>query len=104
MFDNKSSLLPKSSQRHSPTSYSPPVQLVDQLVCENPHPFPTEPPVSRLYKMSLSEEAKRVAAEFDFADDEVRKSVKHFIYQMSTLPSFGGLKNPPSPIEQKTIC
>lgn len=34
--------------------------------------------------MSLLEEAKRVAAEFEFTDDDVRKNVKHFIYQMST--------------------
>jgi hypothetical protein len=38
--------------------------------------------------MSLLEEAKRVAAEFEFTDDDVRKCVKHFIYQMSMLPSF----------------
>lgn len=86
LLDNKSALFSKSPQRYSTTSYSPPVKLVDQLICESPHPFPTEPPVSRPHKMSLLEEAKRVAAEFDFTDDEVRKNVKHFIYQMSKLP------------------
>jgi hypothetical protein len=32
--------------------------------------------------MSLLEEAKRVAAEFEFSDEDVVKSVKHFIFQM----------------------
>jgi hypothetical protein len=39
--------------------------------------------------MSLLEEARRVAAEFEYADDDVRKGVKHFIHQMSTLASQG---------------
>jgi hypothetical protein len=86
LLDNKSALFSKSPHRYPPTSYSPPVKLVDQPICESPHPFPTEPPISRPHKMSLLEEAKRVAAEFDFTDEEVRKNVKHFIYQMSRLP------------------
>lgn len=44
--------------------------------------------------MSLLDEAKRVAAEFEYTDDEVRKSVKHFIYQMSMSPSFCASKDP----------
>jgi hypothetical protein len=93
LLDNKSALFSKSPQRYSPTSYSPPVKLVDQLICESPHPFPIEPPVSRPRKMSLLEEAKRVAAEFEFTDDEVRKNVKHFIYQMSRLPLLRAFRN-----------
>jgi hypothetical protein len=98
-LDKGSGIYPKAPQRYSPTSYSPPVKLVDELICESPHPFPTEPPVSRPYKMSLIEEAKRVAAEFEYTDDQVRKGVKHFIYQMSMSslihqgdPIIGGLQ------------
>lgn len=32
--------------------------------------------------MALAEEAKRMAAEFDYSADEVRKGVKEFIKQM----------------------
>ena len=59
------------------------MKLIDKLICESPPPFPTVPPVSKVNKMSLASEAKRVAAEFDYTDDEVRKGVKHFIQQMS---------------------
>jgi hexokinase len=38
--------------------------------------------------MSLLEEAKRIAAEFEYTDDEVRKGVKHFIHQMSMFPAY----------------
>jgi hypothetical protein len=83
LFDSGPGSLSKSPQRYSATSYSPSVKLVDEFTCESPHPFPTEAPVSRLHKMSLLEEAKRVAAEFEYTDDQVRKGVKHFIQQMS---------------------
>jgi hexokinase len=33
--------------------------------------------------MSLLAESKRVAAEFEFTDDDVRKNVEEFIAQMS---------------------
>lgn len=40
--------------------------------------------------MSLLEEAKRVAAEFELGDEDVGKTVKHFIEQMSKFfPSLG---------------
>jgi hexokinase len=32
--------------------------------------------------MALAEQAKRVAAEFDFGDDAVKKAVKEFIREM----------------------
>lgn len=35
--------------------------------------------------MSLAEEAKRVAAEFDFGPSDVRKAVKEFIREMGML-------------------
>lgn len=50
--------------------------------------------------MSLLEEAKRVAAEFEYTDDEVRKGVKHFIHQMSTLPSLCASYYPVVRVEQ----
>jgi hypothetical protein len=33
--------------------------------------------------MALLEESKRIAAEFDFPDEELRKTVVEFIHQMS---------------------
>lgn len=53
--------------------------------------------------MSLLEEAKRVAAEFDYTDDEVRKGVKHFISQMSMLPLLCASKDPVVRTEQSGI-
>jgi hypothetical protein len=35
--------------------------------------------------MALAEQAKRVAAEFDFPADNVRKAVKEFIREMGTF-------------------
>jgi hypothetical protein len=43
--------------------------------------------------MSLLEESKRIAAEFDFTDDDVRKSVTEFIKQMGMWDSLGFGKN-----------
>jgi len=103
LLDNKSALFPESPLRYPPTSYSPPLKLLDQLICESPHPFFTEPPVSRPHKMSLLEEAKRVAAEFDYPDDEVRKSVKHFISQMGMLALLCASKDPVVRTEQSDI-
>jgi hypothetical protein len=103
LLDNKSALFSESPQRYPPTSYSPLLKLVDQLICESPHPFSIEPPVSRPHKMSLLEEAKRVAAEFDYTDDEVRKGVKHFISQMSMLPLLCASKDPVVRTEQSGI-
>lgn len=35
--------------------------------------------------MSLLQEAKRIAAQFEYTDDDIRKGVKAFISQMSML-------------------
>jgi len=43
--------------------------------------------------MSLLEEAKRVAAEFEYSDADVQKGVIHFIKQMSTWSSLLANKN-----------
>jgi hypothetical protein len=42
--------------------------------------------------MALLEEARRVAAQFEYTDEAVRKSVKQFIAQMSanTIPRYPG--------------
>jgi hexokinase len=36
--------------------------------------------------MALLAESKRIAAEFEFTDDDVRKNVAEFIHQMSGYP------------------
>ena len=50
--------------------------------CPKSLPFLESFPISRLHKMTLLEEAKRVAAEFDYPAKEVNKGVKEFIRQM----------------------
>ena len=40
--------------------------------------------------MALMQEVKRVAAEFEFTDDDVNKSVKEFIAEMSAYASRHG--------------
>ena len=47
-------------------------------------------PTSRPYKMSLLEEARQVAAEFDYTAQDVNKGVKEFIRQMGRLMLFTG--------------
>ena len=80
---------PSSQSRHprlySPTSYSPPAN-VEAGICEIPHPFPTQPPISRPHKMTLLAESKRIAAEFEFTDEDVGRNVAEFIRQMSGYP------------------
>ena len=44
--------------------------------------FAVDLPVCRPHKMALLEEAKTVAAEFDFSADDVRRNVKAFVDQM----------------------
>ncbi len=50
--------------------------------CIKPEPFSDHLAYSSLNKMSLLEEAKRVAAEFEFGADAVNKGVKEFIREM----------------------
>jgi hypothetical protein len=73
-----------SSRLFSSIPYSPPDHLTAG-VCEVSHPFLTQEPVSRPHKMSLLAEAKRVAAEFDFSDDDIRAIGAEFVAQMSEL-------------------
>ena len=42
-------------------------------------------PVSRPQKMTLLEEAKRVASEFEYSAEDVRRGVEAFISQMRTM-------------------
>lgn len=61
---------------------STPAQLaLDSPVCENPLSFPTAAPISRP-NMALVAESKRVAAQFDYTDEDVNKGVKEFLRQM----------------------
>lgn len=84
----------KATYPHIFTSYpfsrtisSPPAIVVDGAVCESPHPFATLPPISLApsnMENSLVEETKRIAAQFDYTDDDVNKGVREFLRQMST--------------------
>ena len=49
---------------------------------ENPHPFPTSPPVSKPLTMALAAGTKSVVAQYDFPDEDVNKSVKEFLRQL----------------------
>lgn len=53
--------------------------------CKNINIFEDSQPVSRSFKMTLLDEAKRVAAEFEYPAEEVNKGVKEFIKQMGSL-------------------
>jgi hypothetical protein len=75
----------------SADAWTPPVRSFDDLFahgsCESnssTHVFDRALPVSRPNSMSLLQEAQRVAGEFEYSDDAVRKGVKEFISQMST--------------------
>lgn len=70
-FRDGANFFTKTPQRHEPTSSSP---LGDHT---------TASPVSLQDKMSLLDEAKRVAAEFNYDDAAVRNGVEAFIKQMS---------------------
>lgn len=43
--------------------------------------------------MALMQEVKRVAAEFDFTDDDVNRSVKEFIAEMSAYTTNNDRRN-----------
>ncbi|KAI3329647.1 glucokinase [Ustulina deusta] len=83
----------KATYPHIFTSYpfsrtisSPPAIVVDGAVCESPHPFATLPPISLApsnMENSLVEETKRIAAQFDYTDDDVNKGVREFLRQMN---------------------
>jgi hypothetical protein len=73
---------PKHLQPYSPTSFSPLANIVKGATCESPPPFPTEPPISRPHTMALLAESKRVAAEFELTDDDVRRTVAEFVAEL----------------------
>lgn len=56
--------------------------LASKTVCANSNIFSEPAAFSPASRMSLLEEARRVAAEFDYPPDEVNKGVKEFIRQM----------------------
>lgn len=82
LFTDSPSLQLRPLRTYSPTSYSPPAN-VEAGICESPHPFPTEPPISRPYKMALLAETKRITAAFELSDEDVNKNVAEFINQMN---------------------
>lgn len=58
-------------------------------VCRARNPLLEPQLVSRPHKMSLLEEAKRVAAEFEYSPEDLNKGVKAFISQMRRWDRFG---------------
>ncbi|KAK8061388.1 hexokinase hxk2 [Apiospora phragmitis] len=65
------------------SAFSPPAAVLQEPVCESPHPFPTAPPISRPRTMALVEETKRITAQFDYTDADVNKGVQEFLRQMN---------------------
>ena len=66
------------------------VRVESPAICQNSPVFLEPLPTSRPHKMSLLEEARRVAAEFDYTKQDVNKGVKEFIRQMGGLILFTG--------------
>lgn len=85
IFADTTSIRSRTLKPYSPTSHSPPANkiIIEGGTCESPPPFPTEPPISRPYNMALATEAKRIAAEFELTDNDVKKIGVEFIEQMS---------------------
>ncbi len=75
-------LLKPSPSIHGWHSRSRGPQQSPPAFCENSDIFSQPPPISRPHKMSLIEEAKKVAVEFEYPGAEVNKGVKEFIRQM----------------------
>jgi Hexokinase len=58
-------------------------QLEPGIQCKSKSPFSSELPYSQApNNMALVEEAKRIAAEFEYPAEELRKGVKEFIREM----------------------
>lgn len=72
----------KPQELNIPYSEQPACIRLDHLTCQNTQAFPDQLPVCRLRKMSLLQDAKRVAAEFEYGTDAVNKGVKEFIREM----------------------
>lgn len=62
--------------------WEPKHDKISEAVCRNPHILTEPPPISRPHRMSLLEEVRRVATQFDYSAEEVNKGVKEFIRQM----------------------
>ena len=74
-------LLLRQSSKDSP-SYTLLSPLQSPPVCENFNLLSRTLPVSRPYKMSVLEQAKRVAAEFEYSSEDLNEGVRAFISQM----------------------
>ena len=76
--------------RYPPVSYQEPQKRVNtaENVCPNlnifgpANLFTSDFPITRTHKMSLIQEAERVAAQFDYPAEAVNKGVKEFIREM----------------------
>src|SRR5579862_475348 len=66
----------------STSIYSPTLVLPRDAICKSPLPFPVEGKQSRVRTMGLLEEAKKVAAEFEYPPEAVNAGVKEFLREM----------------------
>ena len=58
----------------------------DICTSASPKAFFNRPTLTSLYNMSLLQEAKRVAAQFEYNTDALNKGVKEFIREMGECP------------------
>ena len=72
---------PTSRDRREPPASTPSADWFTP----NPNIFLQPLPVSHPHKMTLLEEAQRVAAEFEYTGEDVKRGVKAFINQMGGL-------------------
>lgn len=72
--------------------------------CPNTVIFEEPLPVSRPHKMSLIEEAKRVAAEFEYSPDDVNRGVKAFMSQMRESKPLASLSLEMLRLLQTRVC
>ncbi len=56
--------------------------LPAKAVCANPHILSEPLAISQTSRMSLLDEARRVAAEFEYSVDDLKKGVKEFVREM----------------------
>jgi hexokinase len=78
-----------SEWRQSTRELSATSRLSSAPIClkDRRHVFVFEPQASPVRKMALLDRARKIAAEFDFGPEEVRKSVEEFIKEMGKTAS-----------------
>jgi hexokinase len=82
---------PGLTLRNPPVLHSPPICPIPQAPLDSARGFTGSPHTFNTFNtapersMALAEQAKRVAAEFDYSPDAVNKAVHEFIREMGTL-------------------